>query len=215
MSRMKSSKRWVSLDVRWETLGLASSTVAFMSCWTKQYYLARADDPRNISIAFGTQQTSFILLALPTSAGTNTFIWVVPQQAIRDTAWKLTISSLVLCLLLHVKPSSVVQPVFPAMGLGIPLPQPEVWAPPALSCAASLSLSNMLLRLCSPPCPLCPREAPGQATLCGCFRCPYPHDGWASWPFQSLRASPRLWVSLKLMCKRTYRCCGFILLLRL
>lgn len=42
LSRVKSRKQWVSQGVRWETLSLASSPAAFVSCWTKQCHPARA-----------------------------------------------------------------------------------------------------------------------------------------------------------------------------
>lgn len=79
--------------VRWETLGLVSSPVAFESCWTKQWHSARAGDPSETSTALGTQQTASVLLALSARVGTSISIWVVPQQALRDVAWKLIICS--------------------------------------------------------------------------------------------------------------------------
>lgn len=63
LSRVKSRKQWISLCVRWETLGLASSPVAFVSFWTKQCRSARADDPSEISavLALSRQHLSFCL----------------------------------------------------------------------------------------------------------------------------------------------------------
>lgn len=92
LSRVKSRKQWVSLCVRWDTLGLASSPVAFVSCWTKQCCSARADDPSEISAAFGTRQSTSVLLSLPARVR-PTSISMVPQQVLRDAAWKLIILS--------------------------------------------------------------------------------------------------------------------------
>lgn len=61
LSRVKCRKQWVSQGVRWETLGLTSSPVAFVSCWTKQCHSERAEGPCEISTALRRQHLSFWL----------------------------------------------------------------------------------------------------------------------------------------------------------
>lgn len=130
LSRVKCRKQWVSQGVRWETLGLASSPVAFVSCWTKQCHSERAEGPCEIS----TQEAASVLLALPARVRTSTSLWVVPQQALRDAAWMLTIPSWC-SVYFFTRPSTPIA----ATGLGLPLQWPEMCVQPTLWWGDSLS----------------------------------------------------------------------------
>lgn len=133
-----------------------------------------------------------------------------------ETLWKLTISSLVLCLFLHAKSSSVFPSVFRTMGLAIPLSWSEMWVPPALSRGASLSLLIVLLWFCGPPCPLCYRDSPSQACTGWLFQVPLPPWRLSFWILPELMVFPlALGGQPEAHVKRIYCCCGFILLLGL
>jgi len=115
-----------------------------------------------LMLSFGTQWKSSAILAPPRGAGTSIFVWVIPQQSTRDTAWKLFTSCLAPCFLLQAKPSSIFAVVLPAVGLRISWPQPVMWVPPDLWCGASLSLTKMLFRLGSPLYFPCPKNCPSR-----------------------------------------------------